>query len=173
MERRSVRARTQRRGHLPPTGDAAVADVEMWLFVDPILLARRLIQLAQLLSRPHHKKVTENQLGPTIALCPRYHDRSHVVDSERRHRTMVPAPALLLLLLLASPLASAQPAGAKNVLYLVRVQFFFRQRKKPDRLLLSPDHRCCMLGTGCCAATTTYRRLPPAAAVATAGADRG
>jgi hypothetical protein len=151
----------------------------MWLFVDPILLARRLIQLAQLLSRPHHKKVTENQLGPTIALCPRYHDRSHVVvDSERRHRTMVPAPALLLLLLLASPLASAQPAGAKNVLYLVRVQFFFRQqRKKPGRLLVSVSTvaACwvCMLGTGCCAPATTYRRLPPAAAVATAGAGRG
>ena len=88
---------------------------------------------------------------------------------------MVPAPALLLLLLLASPLASAQPAGAKNVLYLVRVQFFFRQRKKPDRLLVSVTTVCCMLGTGRCAepATTTYRRLPPAAAVATAGADRG
>ena len=77
---------------------------------------------------------TNNRIVPPIMIA------MSSTRSERRHRTMVPAPALLLLLLLASPLASAQPAGAKNVLYLVRVQFFFRQRKKPDRLLVSPDH---------------------------------
>ena len=84
--------------------------------------------------------------------------------SERRHRTMVPAPALLLLLLLASPLASAQPAGAKNVLYLVRVQFFFRQqRKKPGRLLVSVSivAACWALAAARLLLLTAAYRLPP------------